>query len=272
MEKHIKLEKGRVYYYLEGNGPAVVLLHGFLEDHSIWNFFTKILSQNYQVLTIDLPGFGKSSVLGEIHTMELMADTVNLILEKEKITKSIVVGHSMGGYVALSLAEKYPEKMEGIVLFHSHAAADDERGKNNRNRTIEAVKSNHKDFISHFIPLLFAEKNQAHFSNEIAKLREAASNYSAEAVIAALAGMRERKDKTEFLKQFNQPVFFIVGKQDSRIEIDKIVAQISLPKNCEALILENVGHMGFIEEKEITLLALQHFFERNSYFHKLHRD
>lgn len=269
MEKHLALGNGSVYYQITGNGPSIVFLHGFLEDNTIWNYFVKKLMSNYQVLTVDLPGSGKSSVFGEIHTMEFMAETINMILEKEKIVQSIVVGHSMGGYVALALAEKYPEKLEGVVLFHSHAAADDEQGKINRDRTIEVVKNNHKDFINSFIPLMFAEKNKELFSKEITALQKVADNTSAEAVIAALAGMRDRKDKRDFLAQFSEPVFFIIGKNDSRIHFDTIVAQTSIPKNCEALILEGVGHMGFIEAQEITCLALEHFLERDFYLHTL---
>lgn len=271
MEKHLALDNGSVYYTLKGNGPSVVLIHGFLEDHSIWNYFVKKLSPNYQVLTVDLPGSGKSSVFGKVHSMEFMAETINLILEKEKISESIVVGHSMGGYVAMALAEKYPEKLDGIVLFHSHAAADDDQGKINRNRTIDVVAKNHKDFIHSFIPLMFAENNQKIFSKEIAGLQEIASTTSAEAVIAALAGMRDRKDRTEILAKFNVPVFFIIGKNDSRIKIEKILPQISIPKNCEALILEDVGHMGFIEAQEITCMALEHFLERDFYLQALNK-
>jgi pimeloyl-ACP methyl ester carboxylesterase len=271
MGKHLSLENGSVFYKLKGNGPSVVFLHGFLEDHSIWDYFVKKLSANYQVLAVDLPGSGKSSVFDTIHTMEFMAETVNLILEKEKITEYILVGHSMGGYVALELAEKYPEKLNGIVLFHSHASADDEQGKINRNRTIEVVKKNHKDFINSFIPLLFAEKNLQLYSKEIANLQEIASKTSAEGIIASLGGMRDRKDRTAMLAQLDEPVFFILGKNDSRIQIDKTVAQISIPKNCEALILDGVGHMGFIEAHETTFLALEHFIERDFYLHTLNK-
>ena len=129
MEKHLALEDGTVYYQLKGNGPSIVFIHGFLESHSIWDYFAKEMSYNYQVITIDLPGFGNSSVFAETHTMESMAEIVNKILEKEKIQDCIVVGHSMGGYVSLALAEKYPEKIEGIVLFHSHAEEDSKEDK-----------------------------------------------------------------------------------------------------------------------------------------------
>ena len=269
MGKYLDLESGKVYYKLRGNGPSIVLLHGFLEDHTIWEHFIRKLSRNYQVLAVDLPGSGKSSVFSTMHTMEFMADTVNFILEKEKISNCIVVGHSMGGYVALALAEKYTKKLNGIVLFHSHAAADDDEARLNRNRTIKAVKNNHKDFINSFIPLIFAEGNQEKFASNIAALKDIAAGTSSEGIIAALGGMRDRKDMSLFLTQFSEPVFFVIGKNDSRIQLDNVIAQTSLPRNCEALILENVGHMGIIEAQEITYLALEHFFERNFYFHSM---
>ena len=271
MEKHLLFNNGSLTYQVKGIGPTLVFLHGFLEDHSIWNYFSEKLSANYQVLTVDLPGFGKSSVFSQNHEMDFMADAVNQILEKEKIRECFVVGHSMGGYVALSLAEKFPEKMEGIVLFHSHAAADDEAGKTNRSRAMEVVKKNHKEFMNGFIPLMFAEENQKLFSEEIKNLQQLASTISAEGVVAALAGMRDRKDQTGFLEKFNGPVLFIIGKQDSRIPLEKILPQISVPKNCEAIILDGVGHMGFIEAREITFLALEHFIERNLYLRTLNK-
>ena len=83
--------------------------------------------------------------------------------------------------------------------------------------------------------------------------------------------MRDRKDQTGFLEKFNGPVLFIIGKQDSRIPLEKILPQISVPKNCEAIILDGVGHMGFIEAREITFLALEHFIERNLYLRTLNK-
>lgn len=272
MEKYLELEKGKVHYKLSGHGPSVVLLHGFLEDMSIWEYFFKKLSRNYQVLAVDLPGFGKSSVYSSIHTMEFMAGTVNSILEKESINECIVVGHSMGGYVALALAEKYTEKMNGIILFHSHAAADDEQAKLNRNRTIEAVNQNHKGFINSFIPLIFAKENQNKFADNIDALKEIATNTPAEGIMAALKGMRDREDMTQFLSQFSEPVFFIIGKSDSRIQLDKVILQTSLPRNSEALILEGVGHMGIIEAREITFMAIEHFLERDFHFQTLNKN
>jgi pimeloyl-ACP methyl ester carboxylesterase len=170
----------------------------------------------------------------------------------------------MGGYVSLAFAALYPEKLNGLVLFHSQAAADNAEGKVNRDRTIEIVKGNHAKFIHSFIPTLFAEKNVNNFSAEIEKLQEVSAKTPSEGIVAALAGMRERNDSLELISEINIPLFFIVGKQDSRISLSVIMNQLSLPRSCEAIILDDVGHMGFIEAEEITYLVLEHFIERNT--------
>ncbi|HDO26909.1 MAG TPA: alpha/beta hydrolase [Bacteroidetes bacterium] len=263
MEKRITFRGGNLNYRITGQGSGIVFLHGFLEDHTIWNDFADRLSDRFTVIQIDLPGFGKSSVVDDVHSMSLMAGAVEKVLDEENIGQCIMIGHSMGGYVTLAFAKLFPEKLKGIVLFHSQAAADDEEGKNNRNRTIEIVKKNHKDFITSFIPLLFAEENVSRFSKEIRQLQKSAVKTSAEGVVAALAGMRDREDNRELLASIDIPVLIIIGKQDSRIAMETIMPQLSLPKNCEAIILDNVGHLGFLEAEGLTYASLEHFIERN---------
>lgn len=264
MEKVVSFEKGELCYTISGEGPVIVLLHGFLEDHSIWSSFAKKLAVNNKVIAIDLPGFGKSSVFNNTHTMALMANAIYYILIEENIEKCVMIGHSMGGYVTLEFANLYPDKLTGLVLFHSHGSADDEEGKTNRDRTIKIVKNDRLGFVNLFIPLLFAEKNIDKYEQEIIGLQKKALKSSPEGVIAALAGMRDRNDQLELLKEIEIPVFFIIGKQDSRIPIDKILPQLQLPPNCEALILDGVGHMGFIEAEDLTFSAVEHFVERNA--------
>jgi pimeloyl-ACP methyl ester carboxylesterase len=262
MEKQIVAQGKSLNYSIGGSGPVVVLLHGFLESLGIWAHLAMSLQKDFTVVCIDLPGFGKSEVIEEIHSMPLMAKAVNRVFEEENIEDCVLIGHSMGGYAALAFAKQYPDKLKGLVLFHSQAAADDEEGKQNRDRTIEVVKNNHKDFIGAFIPLLFAEENVHRFETEITQLKQLSAQTSVDGICAALAGMRDRDDHLPLLKSIDVPVFFVVGKQDSRIAMEKILPQLALPKNCEALILDKVGHMGFIEAKEITTKAIRHFAER----------
>ncbi len=263
MEKTVSFRDKQVAYHVQGEGACVVLIHGFLEDHSIWHRFSEVLAKHYQVICVDMPGFGKSACVAETHTMELMADVVKEVLDAEAVKSCVYVGHSMGGYVGAAFAEKYPEMLSGLVFFHSHAAADSEEVKINRLKTIELVKRDALRFIVSFIPLLFAEENMERCQPEITRLQESASHIGAEAVIAALSGMRERTDQRELLKTLDFPVMFVVGKQDSRISMENILPQIQLPKHAEALILDGVGHMGFIEAEQLTMQTLEGFVKRS---------
>jgi len=262
MNKQITHKGAKIAYTIIGTGEVIVLLHGFLEDLSMWDELGANLSLTNKVIAIDLPGFGNSGMISNNHSMSLMAETVSEILKNESVDKCTVVGHSMGGYVALAFASLYQSSLLGIVLFHSQAAEDDIITKKNRDRTIEIVKNNHAKFISSFIPSLFTEENAIKFAKKIETIVEKSILTKNEGIIAALAGMRDREDYLLLLSRLNIPVLFIAGKQDSRIPISKILKQIELPKNAESLILENVGHMGFIEAKELTYKAVKQFVSR----------
>ncbi len=262
MEKQLKWNGKQVNYITEGTGRPVVLLHGFLENAHIWDDFIAFLESGFRIIAIDLPGFGKTGVFGDQHTMSFMADSVKAVLDAEKVVDTVMVGHSMGGYVSLAFARKYPGFLRGLVLFHSHAAADSEEVRKNRSRTIEVVRQNHKDFISQFIPLLFAEENVSRFASVIQKLREESLQTPATGVMASLAGMRDRADHLELLRKASFPVFFVVGKQDSRISLEKIAPQLLLPVQSEALILDGVGHMGFVEAPAKIFPVLRDFMQR----------
>ncbi len=262
MEKQIIWQGKQVNYLVEGEGNPIVLLHGFLENIYVWDSFIDYLKPKFKVLAVDLPGFGKTAVFSENHSMTFMADAVKAAMEAENITKAILIGHSMGGYVSQAFAKKFPKFLRGLVLFHSQAAADNAGDKENRTRTIEVVKKNHKDFIAKFIPLLFAEENAARFAREIDHLRQMSFQTPAQGITAALAGMRDREDNLEMLKKADFPVFFVIGKQDSRIPLERILPQLPLPAHAEAIILDKTGHVGFVEMPEKIFPAVRDFLKR----------
>ncbi len=264
MNKEITFKGAKINYTITGIGDTIVFLHGFLENLTMWDVFSEKLSETYKVITIDLPGFGKSEVISDNHSMRTMAGAVNSVINHEGISKCILVGHSMGGYVALAFSELFENKLNGIVMFHSQAAADDEEAKINRNRTIKIVENNHAKFISGFIPSLFTEDNAVKFSTQIQQIIDSSLLTKNIGIIAALAGMRDRKDYQELLTRLKIPVLFIAGEEDSRIPLEKIKYQIALPEFSESLILENVGHMGFIEAKDLTYNAIENFIAKYS--------
>ena len=263
MDNYFNYKNQKIHYRVNGKGATLVLLHGFLESQNIWRYYSEQLSQHFRVVTVDLPGHGQSENIAEVHSMELMAKIVKELLDRLQINKYVIIGHSMGGYVALAFAELYKNGTKGFGIFHSHALADSTEAKINRGRAIQVVKQNHKDFISHFIPDLFTLRNQEKYANQITLLQEESRQMEKEGIIAALSGMRERTDKLKLLKNTKAPVLFIIGKKDARTPLDIMNKQISLAQHSEVLILDQVAHMGFIEARDTCLSFIKDFTTRS---------
>jgi len=258
--KFIDYHGGRLWYTEEGSGEAVVFLHGFLESKEIWGDFTRSLIPAYHVITIDLPGHGLSSVFSDMHTMAFMAECVKEVIHSLGLGKVVVVGHSMGGYVSLAFAEKYPESLAGLCLFHSSPYPDNGEKKKNRDRTIDVVKQGKKNqLVAMHIPMTFAPANRPLFGKIIERLKETAMHTPDNGIIAAVAGMRDRPDRSEILHLLNIPVLIIAGANDSFISTDVSENIFRLPGNPLPLMLEMSGHMGFIEEKEKALEGLKDY-------------
>lgn len=256
---YTEFKEKRIYFEDSGEGQTIVLLHGFTESLNIWKQFVMSLSKEFRIITIDLPGHGKSDCLAEVHSMELLAAVVHDVLANLNVRQCVMVGHSMGGYTTLEFAAKYPDMLKGICIFHSHCFADSQEDKENRNRTIQFVRQDKFSFIIQFIAGLFPAEVQEIFSREIEELIGEAENMSKEAVIAALEGMKNRADHSALLHSTNLPVLFILGLKDTKAPVSRYWEMISLPVHSESLILREVGHMGYIESPEETLQAIRHF-------------
>lgn len=267
MYKQTIFKNTPVSYIDEGKGRPVVLLHGFLESSEIWSDFVSELSAKYRVIAIDLPGHGQTGCLGYVHSMDLMAECVKHVLKQLKLRKVVLVGHSMGGYVSMAFAEKYPDDVKGLCLFHSSAAADNELKKKDRDRLIELVKFSKKDLVKGLIPNLFAKENKKKFKKAITLLQKSARKTSKQGIIAALEGMKERREREIVLRFCSYPTMFIIGAKDPVFNFDAVMEQAGLPRNSTTIILDNVGHMGFLEAKEETIKAISGFTKK-SYFLK----
>lgn len=254
----LNFKESEIFYTRNGTGKAVILLHGFLENSSMWDPFIDILKKIYTTIAIDLPGHGKSAPIGYVHHMEMMAEVVKEVLSKENINSATFIGHSMGGYVALAFAEKYPEIIEKMVLLNSTAKQDSLERKNNRERAIELVKQNKKGFLSMAISNLFAEKNRIKFKKEIDLLKKEALAIPVQGIIATLEGMKIRKDRTLLLAEFSKPKYLISGIHDLIMPFKE---QEKLAKKCGCTFISlDGGHMSTIENKD-EMLNFMHFIE-----------
>ena len=172
MELFFQFREKKLHYKKEGTGKALVLIHGFLGNLSMWDEIAVELSKTRQVIRVDLPGFGKSDCIEEIHSMELFPECIQQLLLEFKIDKFTLIGHSMGGYVGLELLKICPEKINHFILFHSTAKADSEEKKNDRTRAIKTVKNKQNVYLKTAIPFLFPEQFQVSCFGYIQKMIE----------------------------------------------------------------------------------------------------
>jgi pimeloyl-ACP methyl ester carboxylesterase len=262
MIKYHRFKETKVRFSDKGKGRVVVLLHGFLFSLEIWDELSTHLSKRFRVIAIDLPGHGETDSIGYFHSMELLAECVKSVLNKLRLRKYVIVGHSMGGYAALAFAELYPDNIKGLCLFHSTALADSPEKKEGRERAIAIAKNNRTKFIRELIENLFAEENRRTMKPEIKRAKGIAAQTGNRSIIAALEGMKERSNREIILKFAQYPVLFILGKKDSVIPFESMESQVNLPKSAEVLALGHAGHMGFIENKELTFKTLYSFVSR----------
>lgn len=242
-----------------GKGSAIVLIHGFLENSSMWQEVSQELSKKNRIICIDLLGHGKTENLGYIHSMEDQAQVVKAVLNHLKLRKYVFVGHSMGGYVALAFAKLFPSAIKGLCLMNSTALPDSEEKKLSRDRAIKVLKKNHKTFISLAIPMLFSEKNRKIYLKEIEQITQEAMQLSPQGILAALEGMKIRKNQTSIYKTANFPIQMIIGKQDPALDYKSLISQT---KNTKVKVIEFPdGHMSHIENKEILIKNLSNFIK-----------
>ncbi|MBN2215162.1 MAG: alpha/beta hydrolase [Bacteroidales bacterium] len=249
----------------EGTGLPVLLLHGYLESSEIWKSLSDQLKDVFRIIRIDLPGHGESGLFHNIHTMEIMAETTRFVMDALFIDKCVLIGHSMGGYVTLAFAEHYPERLLGFVLFHSTPFADTEEKKRARDREIELIKQGKKNLIIDTnVPELFAGDNLGLYGRDLEKIKEIARRTPEEGIIAVLEGMKNRPGRTTIIKNSKIPFMVILGKKDNHIQFESIKSKLELNHPGELCILENSGHMGFIEEPGKSAEMIKSFVRRCS--------
>ncbi|MCX6301099.1 MAG: alpha/beta hydrolase [Bacteroidia bacterium] len=263
MKFFFQYKSGRIHYTDQGSGHIIVLVHGYLETSEVWKNFASKLSRQYRIITIDLPGHGRSDIQGETQPMELMAEAIKELLGSLNIEKVFLTGHSLGGYITLAFAELYPEMLSGYCLFHSHPLADTIEALEKREREITLIKAGKKDLMyPENIAKMYAAVNLNKFKDALKRSKEIASSISGEGIIAVLRGMMARPSRLAVMEEGKVPCLWILGKMDNYVNCELAKSKVRLPKNAELVVLENSGHLGFIEEEEQSLYILAEFVNK----------
>ena len=261
--KTMAYQSAQIFYRITGSGKPVVLIHGFAEDGEIWNNQIEFLKNHFTLIIPDLPGTGKSE-LNEDMSIEGIAESIKAIIIKENISQAIIIGHSMGGYITLAIAEKYPELISAFGLCHSSAFADNEEKKAARLKSIEFIKINGAyEFLKTTIPGLFlmGHDGSKPMDPNAAILIERGKQFTPEAIIKYYQAMIARPDRIEVLKNFNGPVLFIIGEHDKAIPFEQSMQQCYLPAQSHVHILRNSAHMGMWEETDKVNTAMLQFLQ-----------
>jgi pimeloyl-ACP methyl ester carboxylesterase len=260
MLKTTVFKGAKIQYEKKGKAKrTVVLLHGFLESHKIWDDYLRFLSKKNTVIAISLPGHGASDCLGYVHSMEEMADVVKHVLHDNNKRKAIFIGHSMGGYVALAFGDKFPDAVNGLCLFNSTATADSKVRKVFRDRAIKVVKHNHALFIKEVVPNLFIEERTPALRGAMKRILNIAIKTPKQGIVAALEGMKNRPNREIILNFAPYPVLCLGGKHDSVVSWEDLERQSKLSERGVFHLSETGGHMCFVEDKIPCLTVLDHF-------------
>jgi pimeloyl-ACP methyl ester carboxylesterase len=255
------------YYTQKGEGIPLVFIHGFCEDSTVWQDFIARFPDR-TILRIDLPGFGQSELIKD-YSIARYAEVVKAVVEAAKVKDFVLIGHSMGGYVGLEFAKKYKGKIQGLCLFHSHPYADTDEKITGRKKSIEFIRQNGAIYyVKQLFPALFTKKYQSSNHLELAKLVFAASQYTAEGIIAGLECMISRENNTTVLEQVDIPYLFIIGKEDT--VVPDYTEDIAKARIASIHVLPDVAHMGMLEAPKKCERIIKDFTELVEQFSAAH--
>lgn len=254
---------GKEVYFEErggGSGPAVIFLHGFCEDSSMWDHFLEPFDDQ-RILLVDLPGFGRSPEVDEV-SIAYMAGAVLAVIDHLGLSEVLLIGHSMGGYVALEIARQRRELLTGLGLFHSHPFADSPDRREGRDKAVAFIEENgHELFVKRLLPTLFSSSLGENYKFLIDTLIHRASRSSGPAIKGALKAMRDREDRSETLQEISCPVLFIIGEEDQAVPLELSLKQTHLPSVSDIHILPEVGHMGMFTAKRKCQTIVKEFID-----------
>jgi pimeloyl-ACP methyl ester carboxylesterase len=255
MDKKIEIAGKNIFYRVFGDGKPVMLVHGFGETGDVWKNQITGLGTNFQLIVPDLPGSGQSDMIDDM-SMEGMAESLKTILDAENYGVSpsgkarvIMIGHSMGGYIALAFADKYSDYLAGLGLFHSTAFADSEEKKETRKKGIDFIHQHGAfEFLKSSTPNLFSPLSRAEKQELIDGFIRGLDNFSSQSLVSYYEAMMQRPDRTYILQIKELPILFLLGEYDNAVPLQDGLKQVHMPEKSYIHILHQSGHMGMLEE------------------------
>jgi 3-oxoadipate enol-lactonase len=234
-----------------GLGQPVVLLHGYPFNRSLWNEQVSALGNSYRVITPDLRGLGESDASQGPATMNGMAQDVAALLDHLEISRAVVGGLSMGGYVALAFYKEFPSRVRSLILADTRAGADTEEGKQTRHQQAEkALAEGMAGIADSMLPKLLTPETVSKRPDLVKRVRDMMLKTKPEGAAGALLGMAEREDQTALLSQISCPTLILVGREDPITPVadsEKMHREIA---GSRLVVIENAAHVSNLERTD----------------------
>ncbi len=260
------ISRAQLGYDDQGDGLAVVFLHGFPHDRSLWSQQRMALAHGVRRIVPDLRGFGESSAIAMAPstTIDDYADDVIALLDALDIHRAVVCGLSMGGYIAMALWRRYPHRVRGLVFCDTKATADDDAGKAMRNETITFVRAEGSAALAERqLPKMLGATTHAQRGAVVDEMRAMMARQSVDAIVGALSALRDRPDSRATLPTITVPTLIIVGDEDTLTPLADSVRMLDLlPTSLGARIevIADAGHVSCVERPAAVTHVLADFF------------
>lgn len=263
MQKTLLFSGQKLEYEVRGSGLPVMMVHGFTEDRRIWDPVLSGIDIKYKWILPDLPGSGGSDYNGSYSQIKDFAELIPAIMDNENIMDLVLIGHSMGGYISLAFADKYPEKIRALGLFHSSSYPDSIEKKDARDKNIRFITNNGAaPFVDTAIPGLFSDGFKTDHPEQIRRLIDRYANFTPESLVQYLEAMKNRPATTGVLKSITKPVLFIMGEEDKAVPVKDMLEQCHIPQISYIHILTHTAHMGMIENTSLCNSLIDRFLEQ----------
>lgn len=247
----IRINDINLAYTDVGTGPPIVLIHGYPFNRSLWTEQTEALNSKYRVVAPDLRGFGESDSSEGTATMARMAEDVAALMDALAIEQAVIGGLSMGGYVALAFARMFPARVKALVLADTRAQADSEEGKQTRHQQAEkALSEGMAGIADAMLPKLLTPETVSKRPELVKRVRDMMLKTKPDGAAAALLGMAERDDQTEFISSIRVPALILVGREDAITPVADSEKMQSRIEGSRLVVIENAGHVSNLEQTE----------------------
>jgi len=264
MEQLIDLNSYKIFVKTEGEGPPLLLIHSYWGSLLLFDDLAKAFSKTRKVIRIDLPGHGNSGTPPPGYRFDSFAGVLDELLKRLNIGGKVsIIGHSMGGYIAMAYADRFPERIESLILMHSPIRSADNQSIKSRNREASLlVKGKRELLLQVTVPSNFAPGHHGKMEKALEMVMNTSRQVTIDGALRSIEAMNHRSGYLKTLQKATFPILIIVGKYDKVYDAGEQLDDASQIPRAEVLLLEYSGHIGFIEEPVKVLSRLKQFLDQ----------